>query len=94
MSTQHSIRRPDHPSSREPQARSAPRPAHPTATATVPAPAHTHTHAWRTESSHPTSEGLVSYARCGRCGERRVELRRLSPEPAPLSQPVARRALP
>lgn len=86
MSTQHSIRRPDHASSREPEGRPAQQPAHTTT--------HPHTHTWRTESSHPTSEGLVSYARCGRCGERRVELRRLSPEPAPLSQPVARRALP
>lgn len=30
-----------------------------------------HEHRWRTESTHHTSDGLVSYQRCG-CGARRV----------------------
>lgn len=33
-----------------------------------------HEHAWVTESSHRTSEGLVRYVRCARCGARRVDL--------------------
>ena len=37
-----------------------------------------HAHAWRTVSSHPTSEGIVSYVRCGRCGAQQVRLRRLA----------------
>ncbi|WP_121073693.1 hypothetical protein [Leucobacter aridicollis] len=49
-------------------------------TAPAPAPPHrVHEHAWHAESSHPTSEGIVSYVRCVRCGARRVELRPLAP---------------
>ena len=33
-----------------------------------------HEHGWVTESSHHTSEGLVSYVRCAGCGVRRVDL--------------------
>ena len=32
-----------------------------------------HEHLWSTDSEHPTSEGVVSYQRCG-CGGRRVTL--------------------
>lgn len=32
-----------------------------------------HEHQWTTDSSHPTSEGVVIYQRC-RCGEHRVAL--------------------
>ena len=33
-----------------------------------------HEHGWVTESSHQTSDGLVSYVRCAVCGVRRVDL--------------------
>ncbi|WP_017586722.1 hypothetical protein [Nocardiopsis ganjiahuensis] len=32
-----------------------------------------HEHRWTTDSTHPTSEGVVTYQRC-RCGEHRVAL--------------------
>ncbi|MFE1166661.1 hypothetical protein [Nocardiopsis sp. NPDC058789] len=32
-----------------------------------------HEHLWTTDSSHPTSEGMVVYQRC-HCGEHRVAL--------------------
>jgi hypothetical protein len=32
-----------------------------------------HDHDWRTQSDHPTSEGMVSYQSC-RCGSRRILL--------------------
>ena len=32
-----------------------------------------HEHLWTTDSTHPTSEGIVTYQRC-RCGEHRVAL--------------------
>ncbi|UTX53670.1 hypothetical protein [Leucobacter aridicollis] len=38
-----------------------------------------HEHSWRTESHHSTSEGIVRYVRCARCGAHRVELRPLAP---------------
>ncbi|WP_456284567.1 hypothetical protein [Microbacterium sp. JZ101] len=38
------------------------------------AAARTCEHGWRTESRHPTSEGVVLYVRCTRCGARRVDL--------------------
>lgn len=41
-----------------------------------------HEHGWLTESSHPTSEGRVSYVRCAECGARRVDL-----QPHPLLPP-------
>ncbi|MEE2040011.1 hypothetical protein Q8791_22600 [Nocardiopsis sp. CT-R113] len=45
-----------------------------------------HEHLWSTDSDHPTSEGVVSYQRCG-CGERRVTLtpsvRLVQARPAP-----------
>ncbi|MFD4323838.1 hypothetical protein ACFWQC_04335 [Nocardioides sp. NPDC058538] len=44
----------------------------------------THDHGWLTESSHQTSEGLVLYVRCARCGVRRVDLM-----PHPLLPPRA-----
>lgn len=34
----------------------------------------THEHAWRVESRHATSAGVVLYVRCGDCGTRRVDL--------------------
>ncbi|GAA1247878.1 hypothetical protein JOF42_003062 [Microbacterium phyllosphaerae] len=41
----------------------------------IPRPTRTaHEHAWRVESRHPTSEGIVLYVRCGECGTRRVDL--------------------
>ncbi|MFC0247649.1 hypothetical protein ACFFIO_03935 [Citricoccus parietis] len=33
-----------------------------------------HEHAWRAESRHLTSEGLVLYVRCGDCGVLRVDV--------------------
>lgn len=48
-----------------------------------------HLHAWRTESSHSTSEGVVRYAHCPRCGGRRVELTPIAGERSPLTE-VAR----
>lgn len=44
---------------------------------TLPIPRPTriaHEHAWRVDSRHPTSEGIVLYVRCGACGTRRVDL--------------------
>ncbi|KIP52729.1 hypothetical protein [Leucobacter komagatae] len=53
-------------------------------------PPHPHRHAWRTESSHPTSEGLISYARCSRCGDRRIELRENAPAARQLSRDIGK----
>ncbi|MBE1878386.1 hypothetical protein [Myceligenerans pegani] len=52
-----------------------------------------HEHAWVTESSHRTSEGLVRYVRCGRCGDRRVDIQvhpQLPPEPLSTVRPGSR----
>lgn len=45
-----------------------------------------HVHAWRTESSHSTSEGVVRYAHCLRCGGRRVDLRPIAGERSTLTE--------
>lgn len=45
-----------------------------------------HLHAWRTESSHSTSEGVVRYAHCPRCGGRRVEHTPIAGERSPLTE--------
>ncbi|MBO0609269.1 hypothetical protein [Myceligenerans salitolerans] len=57
-----------------------------------------HEHAWTTESSHPTSEGLVRYVRCVRCGDRRVDIQAHSDAPprpltATLGRPAGVRAV-
>lgn len=41
-----------------------------------------HEHGWQTESSHASSEGVVSYVRCVDCGTRRVDLHRHDSTPA------------
>ncbi|KAA9085292.1 hypothetical protein [Microbacterium radiodurans] len=33
-----------------------------------------HEHGWTTESTHPTSQGIVRYVRCPACGTRRVDV--------------------
>ncbi|WP_066904584.1 hypothetical protein [Millisia brevis] len=49
----------------------------------APAPARTGSdaapgceHAWSVESRHRTSEGVLSYVRCVRCGDRRIDVTR------------------
>lgn len=46
-------------------------------------------HGWVTESRHATSEGVVLYVRCGRCGARRVDLQPIAPAvPVGLSRTI------
>lgn len=45
----------------------------------ITAPAHEHT--WWVESRHATSEGQVTYVRCGACGTRRVDVQEHSELP-------------
>lgn len=41
-----------------------------------------HEHRWTTDSTHPTSEGAVTYQRCA-CGEHRVTLTPPIPQARP-----------
>lgn len=47
-------------------------------------------HAWSVESRHRTSEGMLSYVRCVRCGDRRIDVTRPGGVvPVGVSRPVA-----
>lgn len=48
-----------------------------------------HEHGWITESTHPTSDGVVQYVRCASCDARRVDVRpRSSTPPFAISRPI------
>lgn len=55
----------------------------------VGATSRVHEHGWVTESSHLTSEGVVSYVRCASCAARRVDMQaRHATPPSALSEIV------